>query len=62
MDRFSDLVPAGGSILDIGCGMDEPIARYFIERGFAVTGVDSSPSMLELSHVARGERLCRSRP
>ncbi|MDP8912140.1 MAG: class I SAM-dependent methyltransferase [Pseudomonadota bacterium] len=48
VDRFLDLLPKRGSILDIGCGMGEPIARYFIESGFAVTGVDSSPSLIAL--------------
>lgn len=48
LDRFAALLPAGGSILDIGCGMGEPIARWFIERGFAVTGIDSSASLIAL--------------
>lgn len=46
LDRFRALVPPGGSILDLGCGMGEPIARYLIEAGYALTGVDSSPSMI----------------
>lgn len=48
LERFSALLPAGGSVLDIGCGVGEPIARYFIEQEFRVTGVDSSPSMIAL--------------
>jgi SAM-dependent methyltransferase len=48
LDRFLSTIPAGGKILDLGCGMAEPIARYIIERGFHVTGVDSSPNMIEL--------------
>ena len=46
LDRFCALVPPGGSVLDIGCGAGEPIARYVSERGYAVTGVDSSPAMI----------------
>jgi SAM-dependent methyltransferase len=46
LERFLALVPRGASILDLGCGTSEPIARYFVERGYAVTGVDSSPSMI----------------
>ncbi len=49
LDRFAALLPAGGSILDIGCGMGEPVARWFIARGFAVTGVDSSPSLIAMA-------------
>ena len=48
LDRFLALVPAAGSILDLGCGMGEPIAAYLVARGAHVTGVDSSPSMIEL--------------
>lgn len=47
-DKFLALAPAGGAILDIGCGFGRPIAAHLIERGFAVTGVDSSPSMIAL--------------
>jgi SAM-dependent methyltransferase len=46
LDRFLALVHAGGPVLDLGCGMAEPIARYVIERGYPVTGVDSSPEMI----------------
>jgi len=40
LDQFLRLVPPGGSILDIGCGSAEPIARFFIEQGYEVTGAD----------------------
>jgi SAM-dependent methyltransferase len=46
LDRFTALLPAGGTILDIGCGSGDPIARYLIERGFAVDGVDASPTLI----------------
>jgi len=49
LDRFLGQVPAGGSILDIGCGMGEPVARYFVAGGFAVTGIDSSPSLIAMA-------------
>ena len=48
LERFRALLPAGGKILDLGCGAGEPIARYFIEAGCRVTGVDSSPAMITL--------------
>ncbi len=37
--RFIALLPQAATILDIGCGSGEPIARYLIERSFAVEGV-----------------------
>lgn len=41
-------VPAGDSVLDLGCGTGEPIAQFFINKGFKVTGVDGSKKMIEL--------------
>jgi SAM-dependent methyltransferase len=40
--------PKREKMLDLGCGGGEPIARYFIEHGFSVTGVDTSPTMIGL--------------
>ena len=48
LDRFLALVPAGGSILDVGCGAGLPISGYLIGQGRAVTGVDSSEPLLDL--------------
>jgi SAM-dependent methyltransferase len=48
LDRFVALLPKGGTILDIGCGSGEPIARYLIDLGFKLTGVDASPTMIGL--------------
>ena len=49
LDRFTALLPERGSVLDVGCGMGEPLAKHFIERGFAVTGVDSSASLIAIA-------------
>jgi SAM-dependent methyltransferase len=46
LDRFLALVPVNSNVLDIGCGSAEPIGRYFIENGYGVTGVDSSPELI----------------
>lgn len=48
LDRFAALIPSGGTILDLGCGMGEPVAAHLIGLGFAVTGVDSSPSLVAM--------------
>jgi SAM-dependent methyltransferase len=48
LDRFLSHAQPGGTILDLGCGMGEPIARYLIKRGYHVLGVDSSPSLIAL--------------
>lgn len=52
LERFLGHVPPSGTVLDVGCGMAEPIARYLIETGFRVVGIDSSRSLIEM---------CRSR-
>lgn len=39
--------PHGGQILDIGCGTGEPIAQFFIETGYELTGVDASEKMID---------------
>lgn len=46
LDRFLGVLPNRGAVLDIGCGAAEPIARYFIETGLGVTGIDSSPALI----------------
>jgi SAM-dependent methyltransferase len=48
LDKFLALLPAGGSIFDIGCGAAEPIARYIIEAGYVLTGADASPRMIDM--------------
>lgn len=42
-------LPTEGDLLDLGCGAGEPVAVSFIQRGWRVTGVDSSPAMLSLA-------------
>ncbi|MDJ0821046.1 MAG: class I SAM-dependent methyltransferase [Paracoccaceae bacterium] len=48
IDRAVADVPAGGAVLDLGCGAGEPIARYLFDRSFDVTGVDFAPGMLRI--------------
>jgi 2-polyprenyl-3-methyl-5-hydroxy-6-metoxy-1,4-benzoquinol methylase len=49
--RFTSRLPAGGHVLDLGCGTGEPIARWFIAEGFKVTGVDFAHAMLEIART-----------
>lgn len=48
LDRFLALVAPGGAVLDLGCGMAEPMAAYLIAAGRRVVGVDSSPTMIAM--------------
>jgi SAM-dependent methyltransferase len=52
MERFRAAMPKSATVLDLGCGSGEPVARFLIEAGHRVTGVDSSPTLIDL---------CRSR-
>jgi SAM-dependent methyltransferase len=47
LDRFRAAMTPATPVLDLGCGMGEPIARYLIEIGHPLTGVDSSCAMIE---------------
>src|SRR3972149_9878169 len=53
--RFISYLTPGAHILDVGCGPGID-AKYFIEQGFSVTGIDLSSSMIELARChAEGE-------
>jgi SAM-dependent methyltransferase len=51
LDRFVEALPPEREILDVGCGMGEPVAAYLLARGCTVTGVDASAAMLDLCRV-----------
>lgn len=46
VQRWSHLVPAGGTLLDVACGHGRHM-RWFAARGHPVTGVDRSPEAIE---------------
>ncbi|MFT3728242.1 MAG: class I SAM-dependent methyltransferase [Terricaulis sp.] len=56
LDRFCALIPAGGSILDIGCGAGQPIADFLIAQAYVLTGVDSSAPLLAFAHKRHPQR------
>ncbi len=51
LDKAIALVPLKAEVLDLGCGMGEPIIPYFISKGFSVTGVDGSEQLLEMARA-----------
>ncbi|MFF1923373.1 class I SAM-dependent methyltransferase [Streptomyces sp. NPDC058221] len=55
-DVIAGAVPAGSSILELGCGAGR-VTHPLVRRGFAVTAVDESAQMLE---QVRGARTVRS--
>src|SRR5688572_10539274 len=48
LDRFRAALAPDLPILDLGCGSGEPLARYLIENGHGITGVDTSPAAIDL--------------
>jgi SAM-dependent methyltransferase len=53
VQRWSHLVPAGASVLDVACGSGRH-ARWFAQRGCTVTGVDrDAEALASLNDVAR---------
>ncbi|MEW5907221.1 MAG: class I SAM-dependent methyltransferase [Elusimicrobiota bacterium] len=48
LEALAARLPAGGAVLDLGCGSGEPLAGFFIRKGFSVTGVDGSPAMIAI--------------
>lgn len=47
LDKALSYIKPGGEILDLGCGMGEPLAQYFLEQGYKVTGIDGSSKLIE---------------
>lgn len=48
LEKIRSKLGDSARVLDLGCGAGEPIARFFIERRHALTGVDAAPAMIEL--------------
>lgn len=43
--QWAASLPAGASILDLGCGSGTPVSAALLEAGFEVWGVDASPRL-----------------
>lgn len=51
LDKFAAMLPEKPLVLDIGCGSADPVARYLIESGHDVTGVDASGPLIDLCRI-----------
>lgn len=51
LGKFMALLPPNPSILDLGCGSGDPIARHFVQKGSALTGVDASPELIDIARA-----------
>jgi SAM-dependent methyltransferase len=48
-ERVLAALPPCSDILDLGCGSGDPVARFYVEAGHRVTGVDVSTALLALA-------------
>jgi len=48
LDQVLTRLAGDASVLDLGCGSAEPIAKFFIDNGCRVTGVDAAAAMIAL--------------
>jgi SAM-dependent methyltransferase len=53
-DYFLDFLPAGGSVLEIGCGIGK-WSPLWTSLGFRYTGLDASPSAIRLARARHTE-------
>lgn len=51
LEMVTTNIQANGKVLDIGCGMGEPITKYFADAGFEVVGIDGCASMIEKARM-----------
>jgi ubiquinone/menaquinone biosynthesis C-methylase UbiE len=49
LEKFTELLPNSGHILDAGSGVGLPVSQYLVKKGFNVTGIDISNKMVELA-------------
>ena len=47
-ERVLATLPPHSEVLDLGCGSGDPVARFYIEAGHRVTGVDVAAAMIDL--------------
>lgn len=57
---FLELIPAGGTILDAGCGPGRDVLA-FLKQGFRVTAFDASEKMVEIASTQTGVAVLQMR-
>jgi 2-polyprenyl-3-methyl-5-hydroxy-6-metoxy-1,4-benzoquinol methylase len=44
--RWAEMLPAGATVLDVGCGPGVPITKVLVEEGLNVYAMDASPTLV----------------
>lgn len=60
LNKFTELINEGSSILDLGCGSGRD-SLYFIEKGFDITALDASKELCELAEIHIGQDVLNMR-
>ena len=57
LEKFVVLLSDDAHVLDVGCGAGIPTAKFLVNKGIKVTGIDLSDTMLHLArkNVPTGE-------
>jgi cyclopropane fatty-acyl-phospholipid synthase-like methyltransferase len=56
LDEVTSRLCPGARVLDLGCGTGDPMARYLMDSGLNVTGVDAAPAMIAICRQRLPER------
>ena len=51
LEELAVLLPENARVLDVGCGVGIPVARFLVERRCKVLGIDFSEKMLEMARI-----------
>lgn len=49
LDKLIEFLPKEAHVLDAGCGAGIPTAKYLVNKGIKVTGIDISDTMLNMA-------------
>lgn len=49
LEKLTELLKPGATVLDIGCGSGVPVDKYLVDKGFKVIGIDFSEKQIELA-------------
>jgi len=47
--KFSKRVPKGSKVIELGCGAGVPVAKFLVDKGYKVVGIDFAEGMLKLA-------------
>lgn len=56
LKQFTELLPVGGAVLDLGCGSGRD-SLFLVEEGFDVTSLDGAKKMCELAQIHVGHEV-----